>query len=500
MFSSLAMPPVLAAVSTWLTPPWLIGVGAGVGLAALAICYGIALLVSRKAATFLNDSLREGFLMPVLVLAAIMAVGAAAASPAVNVRDLFRSLIRLPSAGQLDFATTIPGNGSVKIDLDVRPAELKTLEIKSDQDLTLSLVEYGIIKEAKESRIAVVRNEPFKWDRSQSENNLFYGDESVLSAKNLSGQPATVRFAGATAEEYPEVAAIPATAASLVGLVVLFLAFKLVCPKIAAIGLATAREVMVQPLFQVVMALGAFAILVFVFIPYNTFGEDVKMLKLSDVTLIKILAIIVAVWTASESISSEIEGRTAMTVLSKPIGRRTFILGKFLGVTLPAALMFLFLGALFIFTVSYKVVYDAREGAQLEPIWQACYQPMISSVPGLFLAFLETVMLAAIGVALSTRLPMLANLIVCCSIYVVGHLVPMLVISRVGDNYGIIRFVGQLMAAVFPVLEHFDIEATVATGNPVPAIYLWAALGYCALYSTVAMLLALVLFEDRDLA
>src|SRR5438445_193061 len=135
---NLALPaPLFAAVSTWLTPPWLIGVGAAIGLAVLAICYGIALLVSRKAATFLHDSLREGFLMPVLVLAAIMAVGAAAASPAVNAGDLVRSLIRLPSAGQLDFATTIPGNASVKIDLDVRPAELKTLEIKSDQDLTL---------------------------------------------------------------------------------------------------------------------------------------------------------------------------------------------------------------------------------------------------------------------------------------------------------------------------------------------------------------------------
>jgi hypothetical protein len=492
--------PLFATVSTWITPPWLIGIGAGLGLVVLAVCYGVAQLVSRKAATFLNDSLREGFLTPVLVLAGIMAVAAIAASPAVNVRDLLRSLVRLPSSGQLDFTTAIPANSAVRINLDVRPAELKTFQIKSNQDLTLTLVEYGIIKEAKESRIAVVRDEEFKWDRAHSENNLFFGDESVLSAKNLSNQAATVRFTGDTAEEFPEVAAIPQTAAALIGLVVLFLALKLACPKIMAIALATAREVMVQPLFQVVMALGAFAILVFVFIPYNTFGEDVKMLKLSDVTLIKILAIIVAVWTASESISSEIEGRTAMTVLSKPIGRRQFILGKFLGITLPVALMFLYLGTLFVFTVSYKVVYDAREGAQLEPIWQACFQPMMSSIPGLYLAFLETVMLAAIGVALSTRLPMLANLIVCCSIYVVGHLVPMLVMSRVGDTYGIVRFVGQLIAAVFPVLEHFDIEATVATGNPVPLDYMLAATGYCALYCTVAMLLALVLFEDRDLA
>jgi hypothetical protein len=125
---------------------------------------------------------------------------------------------------------------------------------------------------------------------------------------------------------------------------------------------------------------------------------------------------------------------------------------------------------------------------------------MTSTVPGLLLAFFETVMLAAVGVALSTRLPTLANLIVCSSVYVVGHLVPMLVMSRIGDTYGIIRFVGQLIAAVFPVLDHFDIEATVSTGNPVPLEYLAMAGAYCVLYCTVAMLLALVLFEDRDLA
>ncbi|HEV2968971.1 MAG TPA: hypothetical protein VGY55_03210 [Pirellulales bacterium] len=495
------LPLPLAALSTWLTPPWLIGAGAFAGLLILAVAYGLIRLVSRKAGMFLNDSPREGFLTPVLLLAVILAVGAVAASPVVPVRDLLRSLRRLPTAGLLDISETIiPGAKDQRVELDIRPSELKTLKIESDQDLTLTLVEYGIIKEAKESRIELVHKEPYEWKRAEHENNLFYGDSSILAVKNLSDKPAQIQFTGTTTEEYPEVAAIPNTAAALVGLVAFFLLFKLLCPKISAIGLATAREVMVQPLFQVVMALGAFAIVMAVFIPYNTFGEDVKMLKLSDVTLIKVLAIIVAIWTASESISSELEGRTAMTVLSKPIGRRQFILGKFLGVTLPAALMFLFLGALFLVTVSYKVVYDARESAQLEPIWQSCFQPMMSSVPGLLLAFFETVMLAAVGVALSTRLPMLANLIVCSSVYVVGHLVPMLVMSRIGDTYGIIRFVGRLIAAVFPVLDHFDIEATVSTGNPVPAIYLYATLGYCLLYSTVAMLLALVLFEDRDLA
>ena len=38
---------------------------------------------------------------------------------------------------------------------------------------------------------------------------------------------------------------------------------------------------------------------------------------------------------------------------------------------------------------------------------------MIGIVPGLVLAFMETVVLTAISVAISTRLPMLPNLVIC---------------------------------------------------------------------------------------
>ena len=382
----------------------------------------------------------------------------------------------------------------------MRPSELKELTIEGDRDLTIRLVQYGIIKEAKEGKIQIIAGEPFTWSKAHSENNLFYGEATVMSVRNISGKPAQLQFTGRTTEEYPEIAAIPHTAAALVGLVLLFLLFKALCPKIAAVALATCREVTAQPLFQVVMALGAVAVIVFVVVPYNTFGEDVKMLKLSDIRLIIELAIIVALWTASESISGEIEGRTALTVLSKPVGRRQFLLGKFVGVILPVALLFLILGTEFLYTISYKVVYDARESANLEPSWQACFEPMMSSVPGLVLGFFEAVMLAAVSVALSTRLPLLANLIVCFSVYIAGHLVPLLVQSNINDTYGIIHFVGQLFAAILPVLDHFDMEGSISGGATIPIVYLAWALGYCLLYSTVAMLLALALFEDRDVA
>ena len=61
-------------------------------------------------------------------------------------------------------------------------------------------------------------------------------------------------------------------------------------------------------------------------------------------------------------------------------------------------------------------------------------------------------------------------------------------------------FFGRLIATVLPVLDHFNVSASVAAGVPVPMAYMAWSLVYCLLYASVAMLLALTLFEDRDLA
>ena len=283
----------------------------------------------------------------------------------------------------------------------------------------------------------------------------------------------------------------------LVGILYLL---RLAAPKLGAIAWATGKEAVAQPIFYVLLAAGAMAMVLFLFLPYFTFGEDVKVVEENGLTLIMILGAVLALWMASTSIADEIEGRTALTVLCKPIGRREFILGKFLGILGPVVILFIVLGAIFLCSVSFKVSYDARETSLPDPTWLQCQTEMIQIAPGLVLAFLEAVVLTAIGVAISTRLPMLPNLILCGSIYVLGHLVPMLAQSAVAQRLPLVPFMADLLATVLPVLDHFNIYGAIARGQTVPAFYLLCAAGYCVLYSTVAMLLALLLFEDRDLA
>ncbi len=297
----------------------------------------------------------------------------------------------------------------------------------------------------------------------------------------------------------PDAGVAVGMAGFLIGVFLFYVALRFTAPRVAAIAQTTAKEGLAQLQFWILLAIGVALMLVFIYLPYNTFGEDIKMLKDSGLTLIMVLSILLALWTASVSISDEIEGRTALTVLSKPIGRMQFIIGKFVGILGPVLLMFFVLGLVFLATVSYKVIYDGSESGQLNLGIDDCRVEMLQILPGLALAFMETMVLTAISVAISTRLPMLANLIICCSIYVMGNLIPLLVQSSVGENE-FVQFVGQLISTVLPVLEQFNVTASISGGQTVPWSYVAWSLLYCLLYSGFALLGALVFFEDRDLA
>lgn len=297
----------------------------------------------------------------------------------------------------------------------------------------------------------------------------------------------------------PELQVVIGGVGTLAAMFVLYLLLRLVFPKEMAIARTTAKEGWAHPLFWVELAIGALLLVLFIVLPYNTFGEDIKMLKDSGLKLITLLSIGLAVWAASVTIADELEGRTALTLLSKPIGRRQFVVGKFLGVLAPAFTMFVVLGTLFLVTVSYKLMYDSRETSNPRPQPSERRAEVVQVMPGLVLAFFETAVLASIAIAISTRWPMLPNLMSCFAIYVLGHLAPLLVQSSIG-KLPLVTFVGRLLATILPALDYFSSDAAIAAGKPIPLEYIGAAGLYSAIYITIAMLAALLLFEDRDLA
>jgi ABC-type transport system involved in multi-copper enzyme maturation permease subunit len=501
----LAAPVLLfGLLHTWLTPFWLLSVGVAIATVILAAIWGLLYLVRPAAAEFLLNSIREGILLPITYLAFFLtgfAVLGVLLIPGLPYRSILDSVWRAGDVGTQTWTLKIPAEtASYELkDLQIRLPELWSFTVEADRPLTVNTnIPAGI---ASAVSLRTGPGEPATWNRppldEKRRNPLERDTRWIVS--NTGAEPATLTLVTTTDIEYPQAYVVPLTALALLGLVAAYVLLRWFSPRVSVIALTTAREAMNQPLFYLALAMGSVGLLASIYIPYNTFGEDIKMLKSTGLIWIKVWGIFVAVWAASVSVSEEVEGRTALTVLSKPVKRRQFIFGKFLGVLGPVLVLFVVLGTLFLLTISFKVVYDARETAKTEPMWQLCYLEMVRIVPGLVLAFFETVVFAAISVAISTRLPMLANLIICSTVYVLGHLVPMLVNSSVG-KFEIVRFVGQFIATVLPVLDHFDIEGAVAASADIPLDYLGVALIYCALYSAIAILIGLAMFEDRDLA
>ncbi|MCP4510081.1 MAG: ABC transporter permease subunit, partial [Fuerstiella sp.] len=283
------------------------------------------------------------------------------------------------------------------------------------------------------------------------------------------------------------------------------------------IARATTKEAVRQPLFFLLLLISAVVLVVNTFMPFFTLEDDVKMLKECGLATLLISGVLLGVWTAGTSITNEIDGKTAMTLLSKPINRRQFILGKYIGIIQGILWLFLPLTLIFSFVIFYKVGYDQREMSKEITSWFQAQQiiggfeiplphperlaVVTQILPGVVLSFFQVCVLTAISVAVATRLPMVVNLVVCFAVFVVGNLTPMMVAQgKTVIQNEVVTFIARLIATVLPSLESFNIYAAVATGRSVPPSYLGTSLLYGAAYAAAMILVAFVLFEDRDLA
>ncbi|MBS0260926.1 MAG: ABC transporter permease [Planctomycetes bacterium] len=287
------------------------------------------------------------------------------------------------------------------------------------------------------------------------------------------------------------------TAGGFAGVIALLVIF-LYKTRAGIIARATCKEALRQPVFALLLITSLVLLVFNTFVPFFSLGDDVKMLEICGLATILISGMLLAIWTSSMSIADEIDGKTAMTLLSKPINRRQFIVGKFVGIQ--TAVLFLVVPLVLAFwaLIVYKGFYDARETSG-EMTMRLAQLEANKILPPVVLSILEIAVMSAISVAISTRLPMMVNMISCLTIFVIGHLTPVLVRGNLG-RFEPVTFVAKGIAIVLPAVENFNVEAAIVTGRVVQADYLAQVGAYSAAYIGAMILLAFILFEDRDLA
>ena len=415
------------------------------------------------------------------------------------------SSVNLVGDGTVTLPVAVPGSPDVDADqapfhqanLDYNLRNLSELTIESDR--TVQFADAADPAGFSRSPIRINAGEKMVYRYEDRQTAPIPGNPERLHIQNRELDAANVVFTFKYLPPIPQVASAVGIAVCFVFAIAALVAFRQAAPRVWALALSTAKNEMAQPLYLLLLAIGLVGVLFFGIAPFNTMGDDIRMLKDSSATLIMVLGMLQAVWSAGTSVSDEIEGRTALTVLSKPVSRRSFILGKYAGIMLAVFVLFFITSAVLFIVLSYKPIYEARENGLGLPQWQTGFAEVMSMAPILGLYFMQTMAIAGVAVALATRLPLLANFITCFTIYVVGNLTSPLVAST-RDNNELVGFVGKLIAVVVPNLNVFNVQSAVDSGNPIPLIYLAGAFNYLGCFVIAVWMLAMLLFEDRDLA
>ncbi len=136
-----------------------------------------------------------------------------------------------------------------------------------------------------------------------------------------------------------------------------------------AIARNTFLEAIRQPIFFVLILTGGLAQVFNVLLSAYSLGfsdegevaADNKMLLDMGLATILIICLLLASFIATSVLSREIENKTALTVIAKPVGRPLFIFGKYLGITAAIMLAAITLSAFFMLAMRHQVMSTARD-------------------------------------------------------------------------------------------------------------------------------------------
>ena len=252
--------------------------------------------------------------------------------------------------------------------------------------------------------------------------------------------------------------------------------------RLFAVAANTFVESIRQPVYAVIIGSAVGLILISPYIAMFTLSQGNKLITDTGLATIMLAGLFLAAFSASSVITQEIDNKTVLTVVSKPVGRTEFIFGKFIGVMLSLLVAIYLLGLALVLTVSggsptedierepsliiiltlmactlVSVLYGAysnffndrpftsRAIGLVIPLYTICFmvaacvdpravdgpawgigkglnREIIQVIFGCVLVMWSVLIMSALAVAISTRLSVVVNLTVCSIFFIMGLL------------------------------------------------------------------------------
>ncbi len=210
-------------------------------------------------------------------------------------------------------------------------------------------------------------------------------------------------------------------------------------------------------------------------------GEGLRLtvdLGLSGITFIG-LALVLLVGTSM--VGKEIDKRTIYNLLSRPVSRRSYLVGKWAGLAAALWIVALAMGAALVLLLLTR--------------GQAGHIPSV--IQAVYLAGLELSVVTAVAVLFSAVSTPALSALYTIGLFLVGQWSYDLREFAARFPSGI-RTMCEMLAALAPNLPVFNIRTLAADGTVAPALHLVIATVYAAAYCAGALALATAALETRD--
>lgn len=250
--------------------------------------------------------------------------------------------------------------------------------------------------------------------------------------------------------------------------------------KVLGLALNTFRETIRDRILYAILVFALLMIASTLFLGSLTIGQDLKILLDVGLAAIEVFGVAIAIFVGTSLLHKELDKRTVFVVLTKPVSRWKFLIGKFLGLSATLGILLVLMGGAFLALV----------------LWKTGSLPT-SLVAAIGMIGLQLGVLVAVSLFFSTFTSPVLSMILTFCLYLIGHNSENLHVlaQKAGPAP---RMLADALYYALPNLSTFDVKNAVVYGATVaPGQWLWA-IAYGGLYTAALLAAAGGIFERRE--
>ena len=273
--------------------------------------------------------------------------------------------------------------------------------------------------------------------------------------------------------------------------------------RILAIGRNTFTELVRQKVFYFLLLFALIVIGNSAFLAKFSFQEEFQM---------SVFLSMLAILATANLLPRDLEDRTIFTILSKPVPRHEYLLGKLLGVFLLLLLSTIVMGVLFV-----GVLFLREQAALAETMASLAGSPQelaaalaeVSKsafgwnlISAMTILLVKALLLSSLTLLISTFATSgIFAILVAASAYFIGHLqvtAREYWISGIGIHWWT-RIFPAVVALIFPDLQAFNLSDDIVAGTALPMSLFWQTAALGGVYIAVYYAVACFIFQNREL-